>query len=249
MDNIPVWKRVGGWLRRSNKPHGVELVGNLDADGLLIIPKNEHQTDQEEDNSTTLSTHPTKTNKQTKTMEEGFNRLVDVLQSLNDNVIQHRQQSADHDSRLENSLNSLASLPESAQAHQQLLKEMTELLKSQSFSQQQVSEIIKTLPETSRQQVDKLGDITRNLESSLESQIQQAKSLSRFDNSTQSILESSKAQALSMANIGQMIQQSQENLQNMVSKQNRRFTWLIALALTLATASLITLAVIIWNKT
>ena len=81
MADISVWKRVGGWLRRSQSAPGGSEATPLDAEGLLISPSLEEVHAPEPERTAAL-VRPSKKEDQLTAMEEGFGRLVDVLEAI-----------------------------------------------------------------------------------------------------------------------------------------------------------------------
>jgi chromosome segregation ATPase len=242
MANISLWKRVGGWLRRSPETVGPAQgkVIRVDADGMLVNPEN----DLNPEDSTALS-KPAKNEKQTvSSMEEGFNRLVDVLESINDNVVQQRQHSADMTQRLDDLNQSMRALPESTES-QSALKDLTEELRSQSLRQQQVSDSIKPLPDLSQAQVDKLSDITRQLEAAGENEIQLVESFNRVQQSMQGMETHSTAQTSALRDMGAASAHHSQQLQEVLAKQNRKLIWCFAVLAALLVVAIAAIAVLL----
>jgi len=243
MQHTSIWKRVGGWLRRSHKPQGGSQVVNLDAEGLLINSQDHDESDS--DTSSALFTRQSKKD-QLAAVEDGFNRLVDVLESINDNVSQQRKENSQLNDKLAGAVDSLQVLPDSFDNQKEVFKNITQEIKNQTFSQQQLAELLSSLPDNTQTQTEKLEEITRNLQNSHETQLQQVEVFNRFDGSVKNISQSSQAQASSVANIGQMLQQSQQQLQDTFQHQNRRFTWFFGALVALAGLLIAALALIVW---
>ncbi len=249
---MSVWKRMGGWLRGPHNPAGGDEIGNLDAEGMLVDPDEnppEVQPEPPEPEQSPPSPVLFRGKKdQLAAVEDGFTKLVDVLESMNENVLMHRRQSAGMHSKIESLAESLENLPGGIAEQSQILRGMTDEIKNQSFKHQQLSEIIKDLPESNREQVEQLNCIVNNLESSLENQVRQVESFNKFDVSVNGMLENSRAQAASLSNIGDMLENSQSHLQDMVNKQNKRFGWLLGVTVAMAVAvigAVVVLAVMI----
>ena len=90
-EKVSIWKRVGGWLRKSHQPVASGKPVNLDAEGFLI-DENEGSNTEEPNSTPTIRS---KKEQQALAMEEGFGRLVEALEAINENVIQQRHASAD----------------------------------------------------------------------------------------------------------------------------------------------------------
>ncbi|MBN1844529.1 MAG: hypothetical protein JW810_02520, partial [Sedimentisphaerales bacterium] len=103
MNKIPLWKRVGGWLRRSHEPVGQGKVIHVDAEGLLVDPEGQNQSEP----TALTAQRSAPADPQLATLEEGFNRLVEVLESINENVVHQREQNSEMHKRLQELSSSL----------------------------------------------------------------------------------------------------------------------------------------------
>ncbi len=241
MTRIPLWKRVGGWLRRSPEPigPGQGKVIRVDADGMLVDP----EADKNSDESTSLS-KPPKNDRQSPSLEEGFNRLVDVLESINDNVIQQRRHSADMTQRLEDMSQSLRALPESTES-QAAMKDLTEEIRNQTLRQQQVAESVKSLPDLSQTQVDKLAEITRQLEASGDTEIQLVESFNRVQQTMQGMESHSTAQTSALRDLNAASAHHSQQLQEMLTRQNRKLIWCFAVLAALVVVAIAAIAALL----
>jgi len=249
MTKISLWKRVGGWLRRSPEPirQGQGKVIRVDAEGMLVNPQSENKKTEE---ANALS-KPTKNDQQLTSIEEGFRRLVDVLESLNENVVQQRCQSADMTKHMEKLNQSLRALPDSAE-NQAALKDLTEEMRNQSLRQQQLTESIKPLPDLSQTQVEKLSDIARQLEAAGETDIQLVESFNRVQQYMQGMETHTSAQTSALRDLNAASAHHSQQLQETLTRQNRKLFWCLAgLAafLIVAIAAFIVLLLITRNGT
>jgi chromosome segregation ATPase len=220
MENVSLWKRVGGWLQRSSRPQVAGELVNLDAEGLLMDPQGHPGND-----GTAVIVRGSK-QQQMVAMEEGFNRLVKVMESIDENVTIQRGQGAELNSHIKALAEAMGDLPDGVQKQSQAINAMASEIKGQSLRYQQFSETIKVLPQQGKEQVDKLNAIADTLGSSLENQAVQIESFNKFDNTVQGILEGAQAQSASLANIGRMLEQNQQCVREMLDRQSRRFVWL-----------------------
>jgi len=233
MENkVSIWKRFGDWLRRSQEPAKTGEVVHLDAEGGLV------ETNNQIDESAPALAHSEEHQKprQLSVMEEAYNRLVDVLESINDNLHQQRLQGSDLKSSLDSLHELLKSMPESLDRHNKLAQDIAQQIRQQNLQNQRVNEIMQDLPELARKQVDKLADIDMLLENSTQSQSRIADSFLHFDQSLTELSKTSNSQNQSISHINQLMQQSQEHLRQLVSRQNRRFNWMLAIFLIISIA-------------
>ena len=224
MNEMSLWKRMGGWLRRSQAPKGDTETVRLDAEGLLISPT---PNGENEPDSSSILPRAGKKENQLAAMEEGFNRLINVLDAINDNVVQHRQQGTGFKESLGELSATVQRIPEALEKQEKLATELNEQLRNQANRQQQLAEMIGTLPELTQAQVDRLGEINEQLKSSTEADANIAESFKRFDQSTQGMLQNTAEQTTTLKEMTTTAQQSSELLTQMLTKQSRRFTILI----------------------
>jgi len=245
MEKVSLWKRMGGWLRHSQTSRdGLEVVHH-DAEDLVVDPVEGKNKDEA---PSTLSTRGNKKEVQLAALEGSFNRLVEVLESLNDNVVRQHDQNKDLIDHLAHTSDLMRALPENVEAQGRSVQNLAQEIKEHTLRNQQVVEIVKALPDLNRQQVDRLGDIAHQMEDSVESGVRMAESFNRFDGTVQGMLNNSKAQTVSLANMGEMLEKNEQQLHTMIRKQNRRFTWLLVVVLVVSLIAVGSLALIILLK-
>jgi len=250
MAKISIWKRVGGWLRRTTGPANPQNVVRLDAEGLLVDEETEpieaHVTQKEPEN-TSIFARSHKKEHQITAMEEGFNRLVEVLESINENVISQRQLSVELHNRLE-SLPTLTSvLPEVVETQKTLVTEMTTELRNQAQRHQQVAELLGRLPNLSEVQVGKLEYIIRQLESSAQTETRMSESYQRMDHTLREVAASNKDQLSCLSNVAELLGKNEQVIRQQLTRQNRRFMWLILVVVLGGLALAGAAAVIVWQ--
>ena len=231
MEKISMWKRVGGWLRRSQGPVGGGKVVRVDAEGMLF----EQQDMPDEEESSVLTTQLNKKHPELAALEHGFGRLVEVLESINENVEVQRSQGAQLKEQMDGLGKWLKTLPEGGQS-QAAIKELTEEIRKHALRDQQLVETVGTLPELTQAQIDKLAEITQQLEASGQADEQMAETFKCFDNTVQGVLESSKVQSASLGNMSATMERNEEQLQNILSRQNRRIFWMLSIFAVLSLA-------------
>lgn len=237
MGKIPLWQRVGGWLRRSHdKTHPHPDTMDLDSEGMLI----DGPADQLHPANNALA--PNHKDRQMAAMEEGFSRLVTVLESINDNAVQQRRQGAE--------IRDLAlSLPKALENQQQMVKELTEHMGRQSVWNQQLADAVGALPELTQQQLEKLGEITTELQASGQTGRQMTESFGSLDQSMTRISQDNQSQAASLTEVTQLLAQNDRRLDALLGQQKKRTRWLLAAVLILGIAALAALiaAVLIYR--
>jgi|GEM_PF-1046247 len=221
MSKVSVWKRVGGWLRRSHEPLREGTVEHVDAEGMLVDP----DRDEENGQATALANRPIRKDRQMQAMEEGFGRLVDVLESINDNVVLQRQQNTEMKEQLQVLTESMRALP--AGEDDGPIKELTEELRGHAVRQQEVADVVSRLPDLTQMQVERLAEITRQLETSADADMRMAEGFSKLDAAVQDVSGYSSEQADALRQLGSASQDSNRRLMDMLSRQSRRMMWVV----------------------
>ena len=229
MEKQSVWKRFGGWLKGNQNAKVGDEVTNVDAEGLVL-----DGSDQPDEDMSLPVKNGIKALKPMAAIEDGFNRLTDVIREMNDNVSEHRQQAAD----LNRKVTMLAeALPEGLSRQNKALTDLAEYMKLQACRQEQIAELMKSLPEDSRKQLEQLSEISSNVEKSIQNQNDQVEAFSEMNENIKSVSEHGQAQAASLANIGQMLEENEKSLHDMISTQNNRFSKLFVTTIVMAVAT------------
>ena len=231
MSIATIWNRVGAWLKRCEKHDSSAQAVQLDGQRSLVQPENSKPTAEP---AGALVTHSDKTEQKLQTIEDGFNRLVDGLGDINKTMIQQQDQHLVIQKSLQELPRMVESLPRALEAQGGIVEQLTDQLRDQSARNQEVIAAIGTLPEQARFQGDKLGQISHHLQTTRETETE--------------MLIHMKAQSLSMESVGQLLEKSESRLQEVLTQQQRRFTWLFTLAISLSIIAAVTVTVIaLWN--
>ena len=211
MQNRQIWKRVGGWFGKTSTAE-VSPNSELSRDGNVISFGTETKVVKQD------------TKARLEKIEDNFNRMVDVLSSINDTVVVQKEYSEILQKSLSQLPEVLKMYPETVAHHNEIVNTLTTHLTDQAEGHEKLLTTIETLPSHAMQQMDKLVDINHRLE--------------RASEQHQMVLENAQAQSLSMANIGELLQSSDDRMNEMLSAQQKRFTFLFGLSI----FSIITLA-------
>jgi len=241
MIKVSLWKRVGGWLRRAPEPvEGGEAI-QLDPEGLVV-----EERKGADEPVLAVTARSRKGDPQLAALEDGFGRLVQVLQSIDENAAQQRQQAGEMSGQLRALREVLAGLPGGAE-QQAALKELAQELRGQAMRQQQVAEVVRRLPELTQSQLDKLGEIGRQLEASSETQVQAVESFNRFDRTVQGVLGQAGEQTAALRQMQAVSAQSGQQLAELIRRQNRRLLWFFVGVVVLG-AAVLAAAAVLWAR-
>ncbi|MBN2209963.1 MAG: hypothetical protein JW709_01090 [Sedimentisphaerales bacterium] len=229
MAKTSIWKRMGGWLRGSTEP--VQSGQTLDADGLLVTPSENHlETPTPQTAEATSLFHRRSKTDQIAAMEEGFNRLVEVLESINEHVVQQREISSSVRTHLEKLPNLLDGFAQTINGQRQLLNTMTEELQQGNRLGRQQTELLKQLPDAAREQLGRLDQMQEHLEKSSRAAREVAENVGRQRQTAEAMATQSQAQTQALHDLKELIHHDDERLEILLSRHTRRLTWLSIVA-------------------
>jgi len=136
-EKISIWRRVGDWLRRSQHPIPTDEVEYPNAENLPIGPEIESVLPEE--NSSFFS-RAYKKEQQLAALEQGFSRLVQVLESINNNMDLQQKKTMENSQALNRLHDMLHSLPESSREHLNISHSIHDELRRQTLINQQLKE-------------------------------------------------------------------------------------------------------------
>jgi len=137
MEKLSFWRRVGDWLRRSQHPISTDEMEYPNAENLPIGPDVEPAIPEE---NTSLFTRAYKKEQQLAALEQGFNRLVQVLESINTNVDLQQKKTLENTQALHRLHDALHSLPESSREQLNISHSIHDELRRQTLLNQQMRE-------------------------------------------------------------------------------------------------------------
>ena len=230
MGKESIWKRFGGWISGSHQHAEGTDVMRLDAQGQLVGDDTGSLAETEAPLTARQATQ-----QQLEAVEEGFNKLVDVLENVNESVTAQRQQGLALQESLSDLPDIMRHFPHAVKAQGEIVEKLTEELRDQNLQYEQLREAIKVLPAQTGHQVEKLTEINEKLAATGQTESR--------------MLENLQAQSHSVANIGAHLQKHNEQVQEALSRQQRQFTRLFVAAIVISLAALaIVAAILIMNK-
>lgn len=247
MEKASIWKRVGSWLRRNPEPVGTGPMERVDAEGVLVEGQEEERASEADgavlgENEGNSLTTRSRRDPQLAALEDGFGRLVDVLEAINENVVGQREETGQLQEKMGQLL---AKLPD-AKEQQAAWQELSGELRSQGQRQHRMAEQVSRLPEMTQQQVGKLGEIAEQLETAGQTQGRMLESFRRFDNSMEGVTNAAGVQTATLREMQTTAQRGQDQLADLLHRQNRRLTWYFVGAVVLSLAALAGVGVVAW---
>ena len=239
MEKASIWKRVGSWLRRNPEPMGTGPMERVDAEGILVEGQEGERASEaggailgpNEGNSLTARA---RRDPQLAALEDGFGRLVDVLEAINENVVGQREETG----QLREQLGQLLAKVPDGKEQQAVWQELSSELRSQGQRQHRMAEQVSRLPELTQEQVGKLGEITEQLETAGQTQGRMLESFRRFDSSMEGVANAAGVQTATLREMQTAAVRGQDQVADLLRRQNRRLTWYFVGVVVLALAVL-----------
>jgi ABC-type transporter Mla subunit MlaD len=234
---------TSSWLRS----HRFEPAGRcepmLDDDGLLSI-----NLDPDGDYGSTRSAHaphepvvvntitPLDRRESVEKLQEGFNRLVDQLQQINEHLGQQLAQHEELMGRVKELPQLLESLPSAVENQKVLTTQLLEQLRTTAAKDQQFIETVERIPTETARQTDTLTEINHQLAAAADTDVQLAASFTKFKDTLDRLNHNTMSNTTGILQMSKTFAASDRYLKYVVNKLNKRYSWVLAGALSICLA-------------
>jgi DNA repair exonuclease SbcCD ATPase subunit len=178
-------------------------------------------------------------------IQAGFDRLVDQLQGINDNLA---RQAAHHETliaRIDQLPKIVEGLPAVVENQKALTEQLVTQIKTNILKDQQLLEAVEKIPSESAKQTDALLNIDRQLAASADVDVQMTHTFNKFNESLDKVNKSTRDHTEGIAQMSRTFAASDRYLKFIVSRQARQFIWVFYSALGICIAVIIILVGII----
>ncbi len=177
--------------------------------------------------------------------QDGLNNLVQQLQGINENLNRQASQHEDLMSRIEQLPQLLESLPAVVDNQKHTTELLLEQLKANAAKDQQFMETVEKIPTETGKQTDALVNINHQLAAAADTDVQMAENFNKFNQTLDKLDESTLSQTDSIMQMSKTFSASDRYLKYIISRQNKRFLWVLVSAITVCLAVVLILAGII----
>lgn len=227
------WTRLSEMFRPGHSGRNLPPVGD---DGLLA--NGAVGGGEDDDGASTVSDKPitrwTRRDQALQQLQEGYQRVTDLIDAMQ----KHMGEQSDRTERIASSLDylarSLSDLPTASRQQAETLGAIASHLEVTNSRTQQLAESISELPGATKAQNEALTGITRQLDMANETHVQLNHALSSLGEAVGTLRKSGEAQAESLRSLQEEGRDREGHLAQLVSEQQRRFTWLFAITLIFA---------------
>jgi len=239
---------TSNWLRSRRYEHAGHCAPVLDNDGLLTMAL-EPEEDFEGTSSATAPHRPVLVNSVTlerrepvERLQEGFNRLIDQLEQINDHLNQQVSQHQELMGRVRQLPQLLESLPSAVENQKILTHRLLEQLRATAAKDQHFMETVGKIPTETARQTDALNLINHQLAAAADADVQLAGSFVKFKDTLERLNHNTACNTDGIVQMSKTFAASDRHLKYVVTKLNQRYVWTLALALTVCGAAICTLA-------
>jgi methyl-accepting chemotaxis protein len=188
---------------------------------------------------------PTAKQESLEKFQEGFNKLIEQLQGINEHLNRQIAQQRDLMSRVEQLPQLLESFPAVVENQKQIVEELLGQLRATAAKQQQFVDAVEKMPGEIGRQTDALVDIDHQLAAAADTDVQMAESFNKFNETLGKLNESTVGQSDSITQMSKTFATSDRYLKYILSRQNRRFVWVFVAAVGVCVAVILIFAGII----
>ncbi len=248
-----IWSGTSKWLRSHNPSRSANYKPDVDDDGLIsqeaestgTAVDDAGRTGHQSDKIVVKAVPPKDKHEPLEKLHQGFNKLVEQLQDINEHLGRQVTQHENLMSRMEQLPSLLESFPSVVENQKRITEQLIEQLKSAAAKNQQFLDAVEKIPNETAKQTDALVDIDHQLAAAADTDVQMVESFNKFNQTMDKLNQSSLAQTDSIMQMSRTFATSDRYLKYIVSRQNKRFMWVFIIALGICVAVILILTGIV----
>ena len=226
-----LWAKTSGWLRTQKVLKFPGYQPQLNDQGLISEDSNQAEQALDEKNTESnqalvKTVQPKDKTQSLEKLQEGFNKLLEQLQGINEHL---NQQVGQHDSlmsRIEQLPKFLESFPAMVKNQKQIAEQMLEQLKATAAKEQQFMDTVEKMPTETAKQTDALVDIDHQLAAAADADVQMVENFNKFNETLEKLNQSTASQTDGIMQMSKTFATSDRYLKYIISRQNKRFMWI-----------------------
>jgi small-conductance mechanosensitive channel len=225
-----LYEKMRGWMRTRDEAKFSNYDAPLDEQGLIssgLADEDLPEQPQTQQSSEVLvkKVQPAEKSGSLEKLQGAFNKLIDQLQGINENLAQQVAQQKELTNRIDLLPRLLESFPAMVANQKQATDELLEGLKGSALKSEQFLDAVEKIPHEAQKQTNTLLTITDHLSAAAESDAAMTQSFNRFYESLDKLSRNTEGQKDSILQMKKTFSASDRYLKYLVSKQNRRFMW------------------------
>ncbi|MHC4460187.1 MAG: hypothetical protein ACYS6W_04580 [Planctomycetota bacterium] len=236
MDFKDFWAKINNWLRAHKLSWASDYQPQVDDRGLISqeTESAEPAVDGKGAQGSQIvvkTVQPVDKRESLEKLQEGFNKLIEQLQGINEHLNHQVTQHADLMGRIEQLPKLLESFPAVVENQKQIIEELIEQLKASVTKEEQFIDAVQKIPAETVKQTDALVDIDHQLAAAADTDVQMAESFNKFNETLDKLNRSAVGQSDSIIQMSRTFATSDRYLKYIISRQNKRFMWIFITAI------------------
>jgi len=178
-------------------------------------------------------------------LQEGFDKLVEQLQGINEHLNRQASQHEDLMGRIQQLPQLLESFPAVVENQKRITEQLLEHLKSSAAKNEQFVDAVEKIPNETAKQTDALVNIDHQLAAAADIDVQMTESFNNFNETLDKLNQSTVSHTDGIIQMSKTFSASDRYLKYIISKQSKRFMWIFIAAISVCVVSILILAGII----
>jgi len=254
MDLKDIWartkSRTSSWVRSHKISGAGDYQPQIDDEGLIsqeTEPTEPTGDDRGAQGSQVLvkTVQPVKKAESLEKLQEGFDKLINQLQGINEHLNSQATRHEDLMGRIEQLPELLESFPVIVENQKQLTEQLFEQLKAAATKDQQFMDAVEKIPAETTKQTDALVGINHQLAAAADTDVQMTESFNTFNETLDKLNQSTIGQMDSIMQMSKTFATSDRYLKYIISRQNKRFMWIFITAVSVCVLVILILTSII----
>jgi len=240
MDLKGFWARTksktGNWLRAHKLFRASDYQPQVNDRGLISQddePEKPAVDDKAGQSSPVVvkTVQPVEKRESIERLHEGFNKLIEQLQGINEHLNEQVTQHEDLMGRIERLPKLLESFPDVVENQKRITEQLLERLKASATKDEQFIDAVQKIPTETAKQTDALVDIDHQLAAAADTDVQMAESFNKFNEILDKLNRSAIGQSDSIIQMSRTFATSDRYLKYIISRQSKRFMWIFIAAI------------------
>jgi soluble cytochrome b562 len=238
-----LWQGAGNWLRSHTFSREAGCQPDVDDEGLIAQESPSPQADQAQpagawagqpaqaaeqpDSSVVVrAAGPTDKNQSIEKVQEGFNKLIEQLQGINQHLDRQVAQHAELMERIEKLPQWLETFPTVVESQKQITEQLLQNLKGAAAKQERFIDAVEKIPTETAKQTDALVGINHQLAAAADTDVQMTEGFNKFNQTLDRLNQTTEGQTDSILQMSRTFATSDRYLKYIITKHNKRFMWL-----------------------
>ncbi len=221
--------KANSWLKVHSQSKAADELPEINSDGLISCESEPSQGGPAGGGNHVVlkPVQPMDKHQSLEKLQDGFNRLIDQLGGINDNLGRQVAQHEDLMSRVDKMPQLLESFPDVVENHRKLTEQLLEQLKTTAGKEQQFTEIVSKIPVETAKQTDALVNIDHQLAAAADTDVQMTEGFNKFNETLGKLNQSVTGQTDGIMQMSRTFAASDRYLKYVMSRQHKRFMWML----------------------